>query len=87
MALGLVISTFFLYRRFRAAFPLLTVLRTAVATAVVIGVGRLLPTLGKLFTLGESALIFVLFLLVLALLGEFRREDVAKFARVFRRGG
>lgn len=87
MALGLLVSTLFLYRRFRAAFPLLTVLRTLLATVVAIGVGHVLPDLGKLVTLGESTLVFVLFFVVLALLGEFRREDVAKFARVFRRGG
>lgn len=87
MALGLLVSTFFLYRRFRAAFPLLTVLRTLLAMAIAMAVGHVLPDLGKVVTLGESMLIFVLFFVVLALLGEFRREDVAKFARVFRRGG
>lgn len=82
MAAGVLLSAVLLYRNFRAGFPPQTVLRVAVAVAVVAGVGHLIPEVSKIVTLGECMLLFALYYVVLAVLREFKREDLESFQRV-----
>lgn len=85
MALGVVLSTALLYREFRASFSGLTLLRMAIALGAVLGLGHVIPEVSKLVTLGECILLFATYFVVLALLREFKAEDVAKFRRVLSR--
>jgi stage V sporulation protein B len=85
MALGMLISTVLLYQQFKAAFPLLSVLRTLLAMGVALGVGYLIPEVSKLVTLAECVLVFVVYFVALIVMREFRSEDLAKFKRVLTR--
>jgi stage V sporulation protein B len=86
MAVGMVISAVLLYREFKAGFAPVSLARTAVALAAMLGLGHVIPEVSKLVTLGECILIFVAFFVVLAVTREFKAEDVAKFKRVLSRG-
>lgn len=86
MALGCVLAAILLFRRFRAAFPPLTVLRTVLVTVALAFLGHFLPVGSKLLTIAESVGIFVAFFVFLAILGEFRRDDIAAIVGSLRRG-
>jgi stage V sporulation protein B len=86
MALGMLLATGLLMHRFRAAFPPLTVVRTLCAAAAMVALGSFWPDGSKLMTLIESVALFFGFFVVMTLLGEFRRADLATFARSLRRG-
>ena len=79
MFFGLVLATGLLYRRYRAAFPLLTVVRVVVAAAAMIALGRLWPDGSKLMTLVESTALFCGFFVVMVIFGEFSRADLQSF--------
>ncbi len=86
MALGLVLSLIFLYRRFTAWFPIASLLRVGAVTAACLVVGHFVPERSRLFTLMESGFIFGLYFVLLIVLREFKREDLAKIKRIIRRG-
>jgi O-antigen/teichoic acid export membrane protein len=86
MVVGLAVSGVVVYRRFGTFWPWLSVLRVAVAAGVAIGAGRFLPEAGKLITLGECVAVLLVYFVVLALLREFKREDIAQLMQVLRRG-
>lgn len=85
MALGLVLSTGLLWRALGASFAPLTAVRTVVAMGVALVVGRLVPEVSRLVTVGECVLVLVVYVVVLVLLREFNAEDVAKIRRVVTR--
>jgi O-antigen/teichoic acid export membrane protein len=85
MALGALLSTFFLHRSFAASFSPLTVLRVVLAVAAGVGVGWLLPERSKIVTLAECCLVLAAYLAVLVATRELRGQDLATFARVLRR--
>lgn len=87
MAVGVLLATGLLYRNFKAAFPLKSLLRTLVAMAVAAGVGRLIPEVSKLVTVGECLVVFGTYFAVLVLLREFGPEDLAKVRRVLGKRG
>jgi O-antigen/teichoic acid export membrane protein len=86
MVVGLVISGIVVYRRFGTFWPWLSLLRVGVAAGVAVTAGRFMPMLGKLVTLGECVAVLIIYLVVLALLREFKSEDVARLKQVIRRG-
>lgn len=85
MAVGTTLCAVLLHRAFGAAISPLSVLRILLALAAALTVGHFIPEVSKLVTLGECVLIFVVYLVVLFALGELRREDTARFARLLRR--
>ena len=80
MALGLVLSSAYLWRVFGAAVPLMTLVRVAAAYAAAIGTGwawnraGLLP--GKVGTLASSAAVGVVYLVVCVVTGELRPSEL-----------
>lgn len=87
MALGAVLSAALLYRAFKAGIPWLTFLRVLAATAVGLGVGRLIPEVSKLVTIGECLAVFAAYLATLVLLRELGSEELARVRKILRRGG
>jgi O-antigen/teichoic acid export membrane protein len=86
MGIGLVVSGVLVQRRFGTFWPWLSVLRIAIAAAIAITAGRFMPQAGKLVTLGECVAVLVIYLIALAALREFTREDIAQLKQVIRRG-
>jgi O-antigen/teichoic acid export membrane protein len=86
MTLGAVVAGGAVLWRFGALVPAATVLRVAVAAAAAVLVGRLVPDLGKVVTLGAAILVFASYALVLVVLREIRREDLAIVRKIARRG-
>jgi hypothetical protein len=86
MVVGLAVSGIVVYRRFGTFWPWLSLLRVAVAAGVAVTAGRFMPMVGKLVTLGECVGVLVIYLVVLAVLREFKGEDIARLKQVLRRG-
>jgi len=74
------------WRRFKAFVPWASALRVALAGAAAVAVGHFLPVQGKIFTLAEVAAVLVVYLLALAVLREFSRDDLAKVRKILGRG-
>ncbi|NLN62588.1 MAG: oligosaccharide flippase family protein [Myxococcales bacterium] len=82
MLVALVVSGWFVYRRFGAFCPPLTLLRVLVAAAVAMLVGHFLPDKGKLFTLLECVAVFAVYAAVLLVLREFNASDWARLRQI-----
>jgi stage V sporulation protein B len=76
MMLGAVISALALRRALGGTITMTSVARIAIAAAVAIAVGRVLPLHGKLMTLVAAAAIGVVFLAVLVATRELGRRDL-----------
>ena len=82
MTLGLALSTGYLWRRFGAALPPLTLIRVAAAYAAALATGwawtraGILP--GKVGTLVSSAAIGVVYLVVCVVTGELRPSELKR---------
>jgi hypothetical protein len=85
MTVGLVASGIAVWQKFGAYLSWRTALRVVIAAGVAVTAGRLLPDLGKLFTLVACALVLLLYFAVLVGIGEFKREDLRQLKRIFRR--
>ncbi len=77
MVLGAIACAVVLRRRFGAFVPLLSVVRVVLAVGVAIAVGHFLPLHGKLMTLVEAVVIFVVYLGVLIVTRELGPKDLA----------
>jgi hypothetical protein len=87
MLIGLAVSSVFVYRRFGTFWPWSTAVRVIIAGAVAVTTGRIfLPDAGKIITLGECILVLVIYLAVLAVTVEFRKEDLQQLKQVLKRG-
>lgn len=86
MTVGALAAGAAVYARFKALVPAATVLRVAAAAAAAVFVGRLIPDHGKVLTLGAAIVVFVAYLVVLVLLREIKREDLAIVRKIARRG-
>jgi stage V sporulation protein B len=84
MLIGALTTGWVLVRRFGAFLPVLSALRVGAASAVAIGVGRVLPAGGPLMTLVEAAATGVVYLGVLLATGELGKKDLAAIAAVRR---
>jgi stage V sporulation protein B len=87
-ALGaaMVIGAVLVKRAAGGFVPVLTAVRVPIALACALVAGWKMPWLGKLLVVPQAAAIGVLYLLVLVLLREVGKEDLAMLSRVLRRG-
>jgi O-antigen/teichoic acid export membrane protein len=76
MLLGAIFGGFMLQRKLGAFVPVASVVRIAIATAVAIVVGRLIPLSGKLMALAEAVVVGVTFLVVLVITRELGARDL-----------
>ena len=81
-ALGMLVSTVLIYRRFAATFPPATLVRVVVAMAAAMALGWVWPEHSKLVTIVECVAVMGAYYLVLVVLREFSGEDLASFRRV-----
>lgn len=86
MTIGAVVAGGTVLRRFGALVPVATVARVAVAAAAAVAVGRAIGDHGKMVTLGAAIAVFATYLVVLVVLREIRREDLAVVRKIARRG-
>jgi stage V sporulation protein B len=86
MAIGTFVAGGMVRHRFGALVPAASVLRIGVAAAAAIALGRAIPDRGKIVTLGAALAVFGVYLVVLVLLRELKREDLAVVGRIARRG-
>lgn len=77
MVVGAGISGFLLHKHLGGFLPWLTALRLLLAGIGAYSLGRILPLQGKLGTLAEAVAVAVSFLLLLVMLGELGRKDLA----------
>lgn len=82
---GLAAAIVFLRRRLGGSPPLRTLARVGLAVVVVVLVGRVVPTHGKLLGLIATAGLALIYFGLLIVTGEFGPDDRAKFARILRR--
>jgi hypothetical protein len=86
MACGLALVGWVLWRAYGSFLPPLTLVRVSLAVAAGMGLGRVLPSGGKLITMAECALIGLAYLAVLVLSREISGADLGKL-RALRSGG
>jgi O-antigen/teichoic acid export membrane protein len=85
MLVGAIVSGQLLRRQLGASLPLISALRIALATAVAFGLGRMLPSRGKLVTLVEALAVAATFLIVLVMTRELGRRDLDAIRAVRRK--
>lgn len=84
MLAGLLAALVYLWRRFAALPPLLSVLRVGSAAALAIAVARLIPGDGKVVGLAGCSVAALLFAVGLLVLREFGATDREKFAKILK---
>jgi hypothetical protein len=87
MLAGLVGAVVYLWRRFAALPPLLSVLRVFAAASVATAVARAIPGQGKMAGLAATVAAGIVFAVMLFLLREFGKADREKFAKILKLGG
>lgn len=86
MLAGVAVALLYLWRRFAAWPPVLSVARVASAAAVAIVLGRLVPGSGKIVGLAGAILAGLVFAVALFVLREFGATDREKLAKILRLG-
>jgi len=84
MLAGLLAALVYLWRRFAALPPTLSVLRVCISAALATGLGRVMPGEGKMAGLAATAVACVAFAAALVLLREFGATDREKFAKILK---
>ena len=84
MLAGLLAALVYLWRRFDALPPLLSVLRVCAAGVLATGLGRVMPGQGKVAGLAATAVAGIAFAAALWLLREFGATDREKFAKILK---
>jgi stage V sporulation protein B len=82
MLVGMILSGVVVYRQFGAFIPAASAVRIVVAAAVSLFVGRQMPNIGKIATLAECAAVFILYLTVLVVIREFKKQDLEQLKRI-----
>jgi hypothetical protein len=85
MAVGLVFSALMVYLRFGSFCPWGTGLRVALATTIAVGIGRIMPQVGKITVLGECIVVLLIYWAVLLLTKEFGQRDFDQLKEVLGR--
>ena len=85
MCLGWLLITVALRRAYGASLPLWTFLRVLLACGAAVAVGRALPVGSRLATLGECAVIGLVYVVVLIVTRELGRRDLAQLKQVVSR--
>ncbi len=86
MVCGLLAALLYLWRRFAAWPPPLSVLRVAAAATLATGFARVIPGNGKMVGLAATAASGIVFAVALLLLREFGATDREKFAKILKLG-
>ena len=55
------------------------------AAGIAVSIGRMMPLWGKMFTLVECIAVFLLYLVVLIVVREFKKDDIEQLGKIFRR--
>jgi O-antigen/teichoic acid export membrane protein len=84
MLAGLLAALAYLWRRFAALPPVLSVLRVGGSAAIAIALARLIPGTGKLVGLAGCAVAGIVFAAGLLVLREFGATDREKFAKILK---
>jgi O-antigen/teichoic acid export membrane protein len=84
MLAGLVAAIVYLWRRFAALPPMLSVLRVCVSAAAAIAAARVIPGDGKMVGLAGVAAAGLVFAVGLLVLREFGATDKEKFAKILK---
>jgi len=84
MVAGLVAALVYLWRRFSAMPPLLSILRVGAAAVLATALGRVMPGQGKLAGLAATAAAGIAFAVALMGLREFGATDREKFAKILK---
>jgi stage V sporulation protein B len=84
MLAGLVAALAYLWRRFAALPPLLSVLRVGVAAALAIAVARFIPGSGKIVGVASCMAAAAVFAIALIVLREFGATDREKLAKILK---
>ena len=84
MLAGLLAALVYLWRRFAALPPLLSVLRVGAAAILATGLGRVMPGEGKIAGLAATAAAGLAFAAALVLLREFGATDREKLAKILK---
>ena len=82
MTVGMVLSGIVVYRQFGAFLPWRSAVRIVVASGIALFAGRMMPNLGKVVTLAECAAVFALYLVVLIVIREFKKQDAEQLRRI-----
>jgi O-antigen/teichoic acid export membrane protein len=85
MLAGFLAALAYLWRRFAAGLPLLSMLRVLAATVAAIGAARLVPGTGVVAGAAAMALAGLVFAVVLLLAREFGATDREKLLKILRR--
>jgi O-antigen/teichoic acid export membrane protein len=85
MVAGLLAALVYLWKRFKALPPLLSVIRVVAAALAATVAGRLIPGQGKLVGLLAIAVAGVVYAVALIVLREFGATDREKFIRILKR--
>ncbi|MEO6777640.1 MAG: oligosaccharide flippase family protein [Kofleriaceae bacterium] len=85
MVVGAVITGLVVRKQLGAFLPLLSLARIAMAGAIAIAVGRVVPVHGKLMALVVAALVAVVFLVVLVVTRELGKRDLEAIKAVRRK--
>jgi hypothetical protein len=85
MLVGFLAALGYLWRRFGAGLPLLSVLRALVATALGVGAAHLVPGSGIVAGAAAMALAGLVFVMALLLAREFGARDREKFLKILHR--
>jgi Na+-driven multidrug efflux pump len=84
MLAGLLAALVYLWRRFAALPPMLSVLRVCASAVLATGIGRVMPGQGKMAGLLATAVAGIAFAAALVLLHEFGATDREKFAKILK---
>jgi O-antigen/teichoic acid export membrane protein len=84
MLAGLLAALVYLWRRFAALPPMLSVLRVGVTAVAAIAAARMIPGDGKLVGLVAAAVAGAVFAIGLVVLREFGSTDKEKFAKILK---
>ena len=85
MVAGSLFGAYYLRKRFSAGFPFLTVLRLAAISAVIYACAWAWQPESRVLIILKGLVILVIFVALLLLSREVKRDDLEKFAAVFRR--
>ena len=85
MLAGFLAALAYLWRRFAAGLPLLSVLRVLAATAAAVGAARLVPGSGIVAGAAAMALAGLVFAVALLVAREFGAADREKLLKILRR--
>lgn len=82
MTVGMILSGIIVYRQFGAFIPIASAVRIGVAATIALTVGNFMPHMGKAATLAECVAVFVVYITVLIVIREFKRQDLEQLKRI-----